>query len=527
MLAVVHNSPSVNRKRFDFAIVGSGFSGSLLAWILASQGRSVVLVDKATHPRFAIGESSTPTADFLLAFLAERWNLSTLAPLACYGTWKTHFPNLLCGKKRGFSYYAHQQNQPLNLNKITQNSLLVAASSQDQWSDTHWLRSSVDAFLADQATQAGVQLLQQTSIATANFDPTSHRWTIDLIQSSPNNNNSDSNCNSDSTPIASLHATWIIDATGPHGPIAPWTKNADNSHWMRTQTGAVFGHFSGVEPFAPAYHPTDPFCCDDAAQHHLLDQGWVWMLRFDHGVTSVGWVHPSSNTPRTTEDFWNTIQSHPSLGKLMQNASLIEPIKMGSIQRISRCRSNAFGPGWIALPVAFGFVDPLHSTGIAHALSGVCRLAELLQVNASDVYPKLMIYQADLKSELNWLDTLVAGCYAAQPSFDNFYAFACFYFIAAIEFEKQLAKDPSHWPLGFLQASDDKLRNTAESAYQSLLQNSNDLFSMRQFRENVRKNIARWNTVGLLDPTNLNRIAHSAAPKYASVVHSLCRNLPK
>lgn len=520
MLAVVHNSPSVNRKRFEFAIVGSGFSGSLLAWILASQGRSVVLLDKSAHPRFAIGESSTPTADFLLAHLAERWNLSTLAPLACWGPWKTHYPNLLCGKKRGFSYYAHQQHQPLNPNEITQNSLLVAASSQDQWSDTHWLRSSVDAFLADQATQAGVQLLQQTSIATANFDPTSHRWKIDLIQEPAS-----TNC-SDATPYASLQATWIIDATGPHGALAPWTQNKDNSQWMRTKTGAVFGHFAGVEPFSNAYHPSDPFCCDDAAQHHLLNQGWVWMLRFDHGVTSVGWVHPSSNTPRTTEDFWNTIQSHPNLSELMQSATLLEPIKMGAIQRISRCRSNAFGPGWIALPVAYGFVDPLHSTGIAHALSGVCRLAELLQVNTSDLYPKLKIYQADLESELNWLDTLVAGCYAAQPSFDNFYAFACFYFVAAIEFEKQLAKDPSHWPLGFLQASDNTLRDTAEAAYQSLLQNSNNQSTKTQFRENVRKSIARWNTVGLLDPTNLNRIAHSAAPKYASIVHSLCRDLP-
>lgn len=521
MLAVVHNSPSVNRKRFDFAIVGSGFSGSLLAWILASQGRSVALIDKATHPRFAIGESSTPTADFLLAYLAQRWNLSTLAPLACWGSWKTHYPNLVCGKKRGFSYYAHQQYQPLNTNEITQNSLLVAASSQDQWSDTHWLRSSVDAFLADQATQAGVQLLQQTSIAKANFDATSHRWKIDLIEERTSTNRSNA------TPLDSLQATWIIDATGPHGSLAPWTQNNDNSHWMRTQTGAVFGHFSGVEPFAAAYHPSDPFCCDDAAQHHLLNQGWVWMLRFDHGVTSVGWVHPSLNTPRTTEDFWNTIQSHPSLSKLMQSATLLEPIKMGTIQRISRCRSHAFGPGWIALPVAYGFVDPLHSTGIAHALSGVCRLAELLQVNTSDVYPKLEIYQADLESELNWLDTLVAGCYAAQPSFDNFYAFACFYFVAAIEFEKQLAKDPSHWPLGFLQASDGELRETGEAAYQSLLQNSNEQFSKTQFREKVRESIARWNNVGLLDPTNLNRIAHSAAPKYASVVQSLCSDLPK
>lgn len=521
MLAVVPSSPSVNRKRFDVAIVGSGFSGSLLAWILASQGRSVVLIDKATHPRFAIGESSTPTADFLLAHLAQRWNLSNLAPLACWGTWKDQFPNVLCGKKRGFSYYAHHPNQPINPAEITQNSLLVAASSQDHWSDTHWLRSSVDTFLVEQATQAGVQLLQQSSITNATFDHLPHTWNIELSYLPPESRIPDA------IPYASIQATWIIDATGPHGSMAAWTRNTDNSHWMRTQTGAVFGHFSNVAPFNAAYHPNDPFCCDDAAQHHILEQGWVWMLRFDHGVTSVGWVHPSSNTPRTKKDFWNTIHAHPSLSSLMQSATLLEPISMGTIQKISRCRSNAFGPGWIALPVAYGFVDPLHSTGIAHALSGVSRLAELLQLNRTDLYPKLETYQANLESELKWLDTLVAGCYAAQPSFDNFYAFACFYFVAAIEFEKQLAKDPSHWPLGFLQSSDMELRDVAESAYQTLNQISQRDVSQSHFREAVRSKIARWNNVGLLDPHNQNRIAHSTAPKYASTIQSMCQSLPK
>ncbi len=211
----------------------------------------------------------------------------------------------------------------------------------------------------------------------------------------------------------------------------------------------------------------------------------------------------------------------------MQSATLIEPIEMGTIQRISRCRSSAFGPGWIALPVAYGFVDPLHSTGIAHALSGVSRLAELLQYNKTDLYQKLEVYQADLESELKWLDTLVAGCYAAQPSFDNFYAFACFYFVAAIEFEKQLAKDPSHWPQGFLQASDIELREVAESAYQTLTLMSRHDASQSHYREVVRSKIARWNNVGLLDPNNLNRIAHSTAPKYASIIQSMCQSLNK
>ncbi|MFZ4469550.1 MAG: NAD(P)/FAD-dependent oxidoreductase, partial [Pirellula sp.] len=163
-------------RRYDILVVGSGFSGSLLAWILASQGRSVLLIDRSKHPRFAVGESSTPTADFLLAYLAQRWNLPALAPLASWGQWKELYPEILCGKKRGFSYYRHHPGQPLNRENLHAESMLVAASARDAWSDTHWLRSSVDAFLADQARSAGATLLESTQLLSARFDPLEHRW---------------------------------------------------------------------------------------------------------------------------------------------------------------------------------------------------------------------------------------------------------------------------------------------------------------------------------------------------------------
>ena len=41
----------------------------------------------------------------------------------------------------------------------------------------------------------------------------------------------------------------------------------------------------------------DPFDPDDAAQHHLLGDSWMWALRFNNGITSLGWV--SQNSERT------------------------------------------------------------------------------------------------------------------------------------------------------------------------------------------------------------------------------------
>ena len=57
-------------ERCEIAIVGSGFAGSLMARVLATIGYDVVLLERGTHPRFAIGESSTPLASLSLERLA-------------------------------------------------------------------------------------------------------------------------------------------------------------------------------------------------------------------------------------------------------------------------------------------------------------------------------------------------------------------------------------------------------------------------------------------------------------------------
>ena len=519
-------------RRYDIIVVGSGFSGSLLAWILASQGRSVLLIDRSKHPRFAVGESSTPTADFLLAYLAQRWNLPALAPLASWGQWKEHCPEILCGKKRGFSYYRHHPGQPLNRENLHAESMLVAASARDAWSDTHWVRSSVDAFLADQARSAGATLLESTQLLSARFDPLEHRWTCTLKTDCAK-----TACASTEDSEPSIEATWIVDATGHQGLQSPSIDNPDDSSFMHTRTGAVFGHFEGVAPFVAASSPEDPFCGDDAAQHHLLDEGWIWMLRFDHGVTSVGLVQPSS-TQRSEGTFWEVLERHPSLAELMQHAKLVAPLgfdtarpTMGLVDRMSRCRARASGPGWVCLPVSYGFVDPLHSSGIAHSLSGVVRLAEALVSDRNDCYESIRTYGADLRREIQWLDLLVAGCYACQPSFESFIAYACLYFVSAIEFEKQLAVDPGRWPNGFMQSHDRRWVPVVNQAYEFLVRSGQtqvrNKSTLSQFPIQVRRWIEPWNRVGLLDPASANRISHSVAPKYASSIEGLCRSLAK
>ncbi len=161
--------PDEVKTDFDIAIVGSGFGGSLLAMIARRLERSVVLIERGRHPRFAIGESSTPLANLLLEQLASRYHLPQVAPFAKWGTWQTTHPKIACGLKRGFTFYHHTTGQAWTRPPGHTNELLVAASPHDGIADTHWYRPDFDYFLVSQAQALGVEFLDETSLSGARF----------------------------------------------------------------------------------------------------------------------------------------------------------------------------------------------------------------------------------------------------------------------------------------------------------------------------------------------------------------------
>ena len=87
----------------DLAVVGSGFGGSILAMVARRLGLRVALIERGRHPRFAIGESSSPLAGILIEQLADRYDLPRLKPLAAFGAWRRAYPEVVCGLKRGFT----------------------------------------------------------------------------------------------------------------------------------------------------------------------------------------------------------------------------------------------------------------------------------------------------------------------------------------------------------------------------------------------------------------------------------------
>ena len=184
----------------DVAIVGSGFSGALCALALRRRGRRVALIERGRHPRFAIGESTTPLTNLLLEELADRYDLPQIRSFSKWGTWQRTRPDVACGLKRGFTFLFHRLGERFADGTDHARQLLVAASPNDDVADTHWYRPDFDLALVEHAQTAGAIYLDDVRLEGIRdngcgmaLDGTRHGLAVDIT------------------------AGFVIDASGPRG----------------------------------------------------------------------------------------------------------------------------------------------------------------------------------------------------------------------------------------------------------------------------------------------------------------------
>ncbi len=451
-------------ERCDVAVVGSGFAGSILARVLARLGHRVVLIERGRHPRFALGESTTPLANLALERLARRYDLPDLHALAAYGRWLRAFPELRRGLKRGFTFYAQREGAPYANGPDNDARLLVAASPRDEVADSHWLRADVDAFLARRAAAEGVALWEETELDGVEIGSAGKALSGHGARLAGHR---------DGRRFA-LAARFVADASGPGGFLARHLPVASAARLLHTDSRLVGGHFAGVRDFAAvaveqgAAMAAGPYPDDRAAVHHLFAGGWMYVLPFDHGVASAGFLLrndvPSPLPPDLPpERQWRLLLDRfPAIAAQFADARPVRPLV--AAPRVQHRLARAAGAGWALLPHAFAFLDPLFSTGIAWSLLGVERLARLCEEGGGvPSAAGLRRYARLLAAEAGHTDRLTRAAYLAAGDFARFVPVALLYFAAAssAELRQRLLPEeetgrPAAWE-GFLGADDPRL----------------------------------------------------------------------
>ena len=319
-------------EQCDVAVIGGGPGGSTAATLLARRGYRVIVLEKAHHPRFHIGESLLPMN--LPVF--ER--LGVLDKVRALGVFKPG-ADFEADNERGYNTYAFARA----IGQSPPHAYQVWRQDFDQMLYQHARESGADAREGHEVVQVEHRAPRESWLDVKTDDGRRYR----------------------------IQARYVVDASGRDALLSAKKKLRRKND--RHQSAAIFGHFRGAERRAG----------EDAGNISIysFEHGWMWMIPLPNDVMSVGAVcrpdYLRQRKGRTLEFLFDTLKSSPALWARLQHAELIDD-EVRVTGNYSYDSTRMGGPGWILVGDAFAFLDPVFSSGVYLAMSGAEQAAEVV-----------------------------------------------------------------------------------------------------------------------------------------------------
>jgi tetracycline 7-halogenase / FADH2 O2-dependent halogenase len=394
------------QQQYDVVIVGSGIAGSILALTLSRVGCRVLVVEKGKHPRFTIGESTVPTMTLGMRQLAERYGVPELADVCHYLGLKKR--GLTGYPKRHFWFGLHHPHQEI----VPGEEIVLDTFPLPVGPDIHMLRADVDGFLVSRFADYGVDYLDMTEVVDFEHAAGANR----LLLRTPHG---------DEAIVAKL----AVDASGHASFFAERFGLRERPCRFHTKTRAIFGHFRDVGPLDNALgsrpHPFR-YQRDSGTMQHCFDGGWIWVIPFDDGVTSVGFMLDPERFPLDPNvspeaEIESIMDRFPSVRAHLGQMTPIRPlVRSGRVQ--FSCR-NIVGDGFVLTPHAAAFIDPLFSTGMLLTVTFINRLVPLIEQAMKDddfSADRFRPLEEAFFKEIDLVDLAVSGMIASFRDFEMF-----------------------------------------------------------------------------------------------------------
>jgi flavin-dependent dehydrogenase len=315
---------------YDCIVIGGGPAGSTVATLVADAGHKVLVIERSRFPRFHIGESLMPET---------YWTFERLGMLP-----KLRDSDFIKKYSVQFVTASGRESQPFYFDE---------RDPRDCSQTWQVLRSRFDEMLLANSAEHGATVWQEANVNEIILEPSQ----------------------ADDLPRATgvvvtrkgeaprrLSAKVIVDATGTSALLSRKLNIRKGDPMLRK--AALFAHYKG--------------CARDPGKNGgatlvlstRQNDGWFWYIPLPDDVTSIGVVGDLSrlsnklSTPEQTLE--EEIANCAGLQPRMTNARRVSEVHVLSdySYRSSRCA----GDGWVLVGDAFGFLDPMYSSGVFLAL---------------------------------------------------------------------------------------------------------------------------------------------------------------
>src|SRR5829696_8423950 len=319
------------RSDYDVVVIGGGPAGSTVSTLIADRGFSVGLFERERFPRFHIGESLVPDTYWVLK------RLNMLEKMQ-----RSHFV-----KKYSVQF--------INANGKLSAPFYFWDNKPHECSQT-WqvVRSEFDHMMLDNAREHGVDAHDGVHVVEVLFDGEAGQGNSDRAIGVAIKHDGQRK---------EIKAKVVVDASGQAALLMNRMKLR---LWDPVlNKGAIWTYWEG------AYRDTGR---DEGATMVIQTpgkDGWFWNIPLHNNIVSMGVVAPfdylfKDRKGNHEQTYQEEVENTPAIKDRIKDAKRVTGYF--ATRDYSYRSTQCAGDGWVLVGDAFGFLDPLYSSGVLLAL---------------------------------------------------------------------------------------------------------------------------------------------------------------
>ena len=367
------------RDSYDVIVVGGGPAGSTVATLLAKAGHSVLLLEREKHPRFHVGESLMPECYWIFDRLGL---VRTMQESDFVKKVSVQFVGANGKQSQPFYFDEHDPRD----------------------CSTTWQveRARFDQLLFDNAARHGADCVDETRVLEVVFDGTRARGV--RLQTATGE-------------TREISARVVVDATGQQALLASALGIKRENPDLRK--AAIWTYYRD------ARRDEGKNGGATVILHTRSKDAWFWFIPLANEITSIGVVGDHTfllKRGQTPDAVYETeLGNCVALQERLTRAERVD--KHHVIKEFSYLTERAAGDGWTLVGDAWGFIDPIYSSGVFFAFKSGELAADAIHaaLEANDTSAaRLGVWADEFAAATTWIRKLVGAFYTKDFSFGQF-----------------------------------------------------------------------------------------------------------